>query len=70
VVPGPGNTPPPENVKEMRVMRSYIEYDSGMDDQKTPVRANWTMIWGIVVVAAVSVGFWAGVWVLVKHYWK
>jgi len=75
VVPGPGNTPPPENVKEMRVMRSYIEYDTAMGDheapdQETPARANWTMIWGIVVVAAISVGFWAGVWVLVKHYWK
>lgn len=54
----------------MRVMRSYIEYDPSLEDPDRPPRANWTMIWGVVVVAAISAGFWAAVWLLVKHYWK
>ena len=60
----------PDRKEEPHVTRSLGEYDSEAENPEAPARANWTVIWGVVVVAVISVGFWIGVALVVKHYWK
>jgi len=61
---------PGGNLRKMRFARSWIEYDFQVEKPGTRGRANWDIIWGIVLVLGISAGFWAGVGLLVRHYWK
>ncbi len=69
VMPVKGGSPPLPT-REIKVLRSWIEYDFQAEKPGMRGRANWDAIWGIVLVVAISAGFWAGVGLLVRHFWK
>jgi hypothetical protein len=58
-----------ESSQEIAVLRCWFEYDSRMEKQGSR-RANWDAILGIALIAGLSVGFWAVVGLLVRHYWR
>ncbi len=58
------------NLKDMKVLRSWLVYDSDFPRRFVPGRLNWNLILGLAAVVAVSAGFWAGVGFLVARVWK
>jgi hypothetical protein len=61
----PASPPAPESP---RLLRSYVEYDSQVEKPGQGDGTNWAVVWAIVVVAAVSIAFWAGVaWVVLRY---
>ncbi len=78
-VQGPGSTLP-ENFQNTQFLRSWFEYDSSeygsfaydSEVSKTSPRAgtDWNLIFGILLVIGMSVGFWASAAWLVARFWK
>ena len=58
------------NAEEMQVFRTWIEYDSHVKKPEGRGRPNWNAILGIAIIVIVSLGFWAGVGLLVARYWR
>ena len=52
---------PPNGVRDVQFLRSWLEYDSGITREGSSGRINWSAVAGLVVVAAVSTSFWAGI---------
>jgi len=59
--------PAPASPESPRLLRSYVEYDSQVE-KPAGDGTNWAVIWAIVVVAALSIAFWAGVaWLVIRY---
>jgi hypothetical protein len=53
-----------ENVK---FFRSWLVYDSGLEESRSKGRINWNVVMGLCVMAAVSASGWYGISMLVRH---
>jgi hypothetical protein len=68
-VQGPWSIPP-ESFQNTQFLRSWFEYDSEMRKTRPHSGVNWQLIFGILLLLGISVGFWAGAAWLVARYWK
>ena len=50
----------PENFHEMQFWRSWLEFDSEMGRRGSRSGVNWNAIFGLLLTAGVSAGFWTG----------
>ena len=62
--------PPPANWDDAKFVRSWLVYDSDLECSRTPGHVNWSMVLGIALAAAVSVGFWIGAGLIIARVWK
>jgi hypothetical protein len=65
----------PANWEEARFFRSglvydYLVYDSKVRPGLELPRVNWYKLLGLTLATAVSGGVWAGIGLLVTHFWK
>lgn len=52
---------PPQNMRDMLFLRSWLELDSSVDDDDLPKsRFNWNAALGIVIAVGISSAFWLG----------
>lgn len=59
-VKSPWNTPP-QNLRDMHFLRSWLELDSTVYDDDVPrSRFNWNAALGIVITVGISSAFWLG----------
>ncbi|MGD0986760.1 MAG: hypothetical protein ABR874_03045 [Candidatus Sulfotelmatobacter sp.] len=56
--------------EEMKFFRSWLVYDSDLETSRSGGRVNWSVIVGLVVMAAVSAGGWYGVSLVLRHLLK
>lgn len=56
--------------EDARFFRSWLVYDSGLEHSRTESRLDWSVIGGLVIMAAVSAGGWYGFAVLLQHFLK
>jgi hypothetical protein len=61
---------PPPNWDDVKFLRSWLVYDSDLENTRTQGHLNWNMIVGLALTAVVSAGGWAGVVLLVRHFVK
>jgi hypothetical protein len=66
VVHGPWSASP-EKFRDMQFLRSWLEFDSELDDTRPRARVNWNAVLGLMVVVGVSAGFWTGVGFLIAN---
>lgn len=60
----------PANLSDSRFLRSWIVYDSSLDEDDEKGRIRWNVLLGMALAFGISVGFWAGVAVVVERVWK
>lgn len=53
--------------KDTRFFRSWLVYDSDLDTTRSRGRLNWNMAAGFALMAAVSVGGWFGIALLLRY---
>jgi hypothetical protein len=53
-----------------KFFRSWLVYDSGLEQRHGRGRINWNFIVGLLVMAAVSAGGWYGVSLLLRYLWR
>jgi hypothetical protein len=51
-------------------LRSWVVYDSRVEDDESAFRLNWNVALGMLLVTGISAGFWTGVGLLVAQGWK
>jgi hypothetical protein len=68
-VQNPGHAPH-SNLQDLHFLRSWLEYDSDIDDALPRRGINWYPVFGMLLVVAVSAGFWAGIGLMVTRFWK
>jgi len=56
-----------EKFADARFWRSWMELDLDIDEAAAHARINWHAVLGLVLVTGISVGFWAGVGLIVAH---
>ncbi len=56
--------------EEARFFRSWLVYDSDLETSRSEGSVNWSVIAGLVVIAAVSASGWYGISLLVRHLVK
>ena len=64
-----------ENLQEMdvqsiRMLRSWLVYDSMVEAGSVPRRVNWNSVLGLALATAVSLSIWAGIGLMIAHVWK
>ena len=65
-VSGPWNSPPPADLQDAQLLRSWLVYDSELEGQEPRVR--WNTVWGLTVAFGISAAFWTGVGLLIAHF--
>jgi hypothetical protein len=60
----------PANWEDARFFRSWLVYDPGVRPGLELPRINWYKMLGIILVTAVSASFWAGMVLMVEHFWR
>ena len=58
------------NVLDMRLLPSWLEYDSEFDEDGEYDRSNWGTISGLALSVVLSASFWVGVAWIVGRFWK
>lgn len=61
---------PMANLEDAKFLRSWLVYDSSLDQNRTPGRFNWNAVLGFGLITVVSVGIWAGMALLISHLLK
>jgi hypothetical protein len=52
---------PPQNMRDMQFLRSWLELDSTVDDDEFPKSCfNWNAALGMVIAVGISSAFWLG----------
>jgi hypothetical protein len=59
-----------QDFANFQLWRSWLEFDSELDDKWPRSRVNWYAVLGFAVTLGVSAAFWTGVGVLVAQIWK
>jgi|SRR5580704_1182727 hypothetical protein len=54
----------------MKVLRSWLVYDSDLQTGLAPRRVTWNMVLGLALATAVSASIWAGVGLMIASLWK
>jgi hypothetical protein len=73
-VHGPWSAPP-TGFQNTQLLRSWFEYDSFENDSEVSKIGprpglNWQLIFGILLVLGMSLGFWAGAAWLAARFWR
>jgi len=68
-VQNPGHAPH-AGLRDLHFLRSWLEYDSEMEESGPHQGMNWYPVLGMLLVVGVSAGFWAGVGFMVTRFWK
>lgn len=63
---GPWSTPP-ESFREVQFWRSWLEFDSEVDEARSQSRVNWNAVLGLVLVVGISAAFWTGAGLLIAR---
>jgi hypothetical protein len=50
--------------------RSWLVYDSGVEQSRTHGRVNWNVIAGLTIMAGTSAGGWYGISMLMRYLLK
>jgi hypothetical protein len=61
---------PPASLRDVHFLRSWLEYDSELDEAETRRGFNWYPVLGMILTVGVSAGFWTGVGLIVTRFWK
>ncbi|MGA2021245.1 MAG: hypothetical protein ABSH02_11700 [Candidatus Sulfotelmatobacter sp.] len=61
---------PLTSAQDARFFRSWLVYDSDLDTTRSHGRLNWNMFAGFALMAAVSVGGWFGIALLLQYLLK
>lgn len=48
-------------IRDMKLLRSWLAYDSVLEADLAPRRVNWNAVLGLGLATLVSMGIWAGV---------
>jgi hypothetical protein len=54
--------------KDAKLFRSWLVYDSDVETERKPGRLNWDFVVGVATMVIVSVGAWACVAWLARHF--
>jgi hypothetical protein len=65
----PVNSRDPD-LREMKLLRGWLVYDSGIQTALEKGRMNWNLVAGLTLAVVVSAGFWGGVGLVIAHLWK
>jgi hypothetical protein len=57
-------------LEDASFFRSWLVYDSDLEHSRTESKLNWSVIGGLVIMAAASAGGWYGFTVLLQHLLK
>jgi hypothetical protein len=57
----------PSDSSDTRFLRSWLVYDSELDDGKPAGRINWNVALGLLLILATSAAFWAGIGFLIAQ---
>ena len=60
----------PANWEDARFFRSWLVYDSKVRPGLELPRVNWYKLLGLTLAVAVSGGVWAGIGLMIAHFWK
>jgi hypothetical protein len=60
----------PANSQDAKFLRSWLVYDSDLGEGVPEGGVNWSSLLGIGLALALSLGFWAGLGVVVAEVWK
>jgi hypothetical protein len=60
----------PANWEDARFFRSWLVYDPRVRPGLELPRVNWYKLLGLTLAVAVSASVWAGIGLLVTHFWK
>jgi len=60
----------PANSQDAKFLRSWLVYDSDLADGVPEGGVNWSTLLGIGLALILSLGFWAGLGVVVAEIWK
>jgi len=55
---------------DVKLLRSWLVYDSDLEASRTRGRLNWSAIAGLLATVAVSAGGWYCVALVVRHFLK
>jgi hypothetical protein len=55
--------------QDTEFLRTWLTYDSELDEECAPQQLNWNVILGMVLVFGVSASFWTGVGMAVAEVW-
>jgi|HubBroStandDraft_4_1064222.scaffolds.fasta_scaffold915530_1 hypothetical protein len=58
------------NWEDARFFRSWLVYDSKVRPGLESPRVNWYKLLGLTLAVAVSGGVWAGIGLIIAHFWK
>jgi hypothetical protein len=58
------------NLQDMKLLRSWLVYDSVIQTGLEPRRINWNMVLGLALATAISAGIWAGIGLMIERFWK
>jgi len=60
----------PAASSDIKFLRSWLTYDSDLESNRPAGKVNWTAAFGMLLAMAVSVGFWAGLGLLIAQLRK
>jgi hypothetical protein len=60
----------PTNLPDAKFLRSWLVYDSSLDDDCDPGSANWNRILGLGIAIGTSAGLWVAAGVVATHFLK
>lgn len=69
LIRGPWSSPPVRST-DASFLRSWLTYDSALDDPGAPRHFNWNGLLGFVIAAGISASIWAGVSLILAQLWK
>jgi hypothetical protein len=58
------------NLRDMKLLRSWLVYDSDIQIGLAPRGVNWHMVLGLTLAGIVSAGIWAGVGLMLARLLK
>jgi hypothetical protein len=65
-----GSRSPRASIRDIRFLRSWLEYDSQVNAARPRKGINWNAVLGVLVIVGVSAGFWTILGLIVAHFWK
>jgi hypothetical protein len=63
-----GSSPP--NLQGMKFFRSWLVYDSELENGRRQGRGKWNAVLGLTLATGIGVSFWTGVGLMIAHFWK
>jgi len=61
---------PPEKLRDVQFLRSWLEFDSEEEADSRPHRMNWNALLGLALMVGISASFWTGVGVVAARILK